>query len=404
MDERTTGEPAVLAPFPYPFNSNDGIDVSDTYDHVRDLPHLPKVQLLNGDPAWLVTRYEDARFVLGDPRFSRAAGAGRAMPSQADLAPNGASLIGLDPPEHTRLRGLVSKPFSVHEVERLRPGVRAMVDELLDRIERQGPPADLVEDFAVPIALGVIADMIGVPAEHRSLIREWSDARMSAAGRSEEEILAKAEQLRACVLTHIEARRAEPAGDLLTTLIEAWDSGELTEQELIDLCMAMMVAGYEGPVNQIGKFAYFLTRRPELWEQLRAEPGRLPTAVDEMLRYIPLFVGAGTMPRYPTTDVEISGTLVRAGEPILVAIGGSNRDERQFASAGEFRLDRDRASHLAWGHGVHNCIGRPIGTIELQEALAGLLARFPRLRLAGEVTWKKQVIRGAQHLPVTWRQ
>ncbi|HEV8556646.1 MAG TPA: cytochrome P450 [Actinophytocola sp.] len=402
MDERATGDPAVLAPFPYPFNGNEGIDVSETYDLVRDLARLPKVQLLNGEPAWLVTRYEDARFVLGDPRFSRAAGAGRAMPSQADLAPNGASLIGLDPPEHTRVRGLVAKPFSVHEVERLRPWVRAMVESLVDRMERLGPPADLVEDFAAPISLGVIAGMIGVPDGYRAQIREWSDARMSAAGRPAEEILAKSEQLRTSVLKLVEARRAEPAGDLLTTLVAARDSGELTEQELVDLCMALMVAGYEGPVNQIAKFAYFLVERPELWDELRAEPSRLPEAIDEMLRFIPLFRGAGTMPRYPTTDVEIGGTLVREGEPVLVAIGGSNRDERQFAAAGEFRLDRG-ASHLAWGHGVHNCIGRPIGTIELQEALAGLLARFPRLHLAGEVTWKKQVIRGAHHLPVTWQ-
>jgi cytochrome P450 len=403
VGERTDGDRVVLETFAYPFNGNDSIDVSDTYDHVRALPRLPKVQLLRGEPAWLVTRYEDARFVLSDPRFSRAAGAGRQMPGMADLAPDGAGLIGLDPPEHTRLRGLVSKPFSVREVERIRPRVRAKVEDLLDRMIRSGPPADLVEDFAVPIALGVIAELVGVPAEHHGLIRQWSDARMSSAGRPAEEIAAKAGQLRTYVLELIATRRVEPADDVISILLEARDQGDrLSEDELVDLCMALMVAGYEGPVNQIAKFAYFLMQQPELWSTLREEPHCLPDAVDEMLRFIPLFVGAGTMPRYPTTDVEIGDTLVRAGEPVLVAIGGSNRDASRFASAGEFQLGRDRTSHLAWGHGVHHCIGKPLALIELQEALAGLVARFAHLRLAGEVTWKDQVIRGASHMPVTW--
>ena len=258
-----------------------------------------------------------------------------------------------------------------------------------------------MEDFAAPISLGVIAELIGIPAEHRGQIREWSDARMSASGRTEEDIAAKAEQLRVTVVGLIEQRRAEPAYDLITTLIVAEEDGQLSEREVVDLCMAMLVAGYEGPVNQIVKFAYFLMERPELWTSLREDPGLMPDAVDEMLRYIPLFVGAGTMPRYSAEDVQIGGTTVKAGEPVLVAIGGSNRDERQFDSPGEFRPDR-KASHLAWGHGVHNCIGRPLATIELQEALAGLVSRFEHLRLAGDVTWKQQVIRGAHHMPVTW--
>jgi cytochrome P450 len=391
----------ALEMFPYPFNSSEGVDVSDTYEQVRNLPRLPKVKLTHGDPAWLVTRYEDARFVLGDPRFSRAAAVGQDMPGQADLAPNGAGLIGLDPPEHTRLRGLVAKPFSVHEVERLRPRIRAVVEVLLDRMELGGPPSDLMEDFAAPIALGAIADLVGVPAEYHWQVREWSDARMSASGRSEQDILAKAAQLEESVVKLLDARRSEPAEDLLSILVAARGEEALSEQELVDLCMAMLVAGYEGPVNQIVKFVYFLMDRPELWAFLRDEPQRLADAVDEMFRFIPLFRGAGTMPRYPVVDVEVGGTLVKAGEPVLVAIGGSNRDESQFSSAEKFQLDRD-TSHLAWGHGVHNCIGRPLATIELQEALAGLLARFARLRLAGDVTWKQQVIRGSHHMPVTW--
>lgn len=407
MDAVTDGGVVHEEPLPYPFNSNEGVSVSDRYDQVRALPRLAKVKLLNGEPAWLVTGYADARFVLSDPRFSRAAGAGKVMPSQADLAPSGAGLIGLDPPEHTRMRAIVAKSFSVHEVERSRPRVRAMVEDLLDRMEKNGSTADLIDDFSVPVSIGVIADMVGVPAEYRSQIREWSDARMSAAGWTQEEITAKAGRLRASVAELVAARGGrtsdgEVGDDLLGTLIAARANGDLTDDGLLDLAMAMLVAGYEGPVNQIGKFTFYLMDHPELWAALRAEPDRLPAAVDEMLRFIPLFRGAGTMPRYPLTDVEIRGTLVKAGEPILVAIGGSNRDADQFDTPGEFRTDRDRTSHLAWGHGVHNCIGKPLATIQLQEAIGGLVRRFEHLRLASEVDWKVQVIRGAHHMPVTW--
>ncbi|WP_030672859.1 cytochrome P450 [Streptomyces rimosus] len=393
---------ADTMPLAYPFNDADGLALSEIYEQVRDRPGLLRVQMAYGEPAWLATRYADARLVLGDRRFSRAEGLERDEPRQSE-GQRDSGILSMDPPDHTRLRTLVAKAFTVHQVEKLRPWVRELTHGLIDELEAAGPPVDLVDRYALPIPVAVICRMLGVPEEDRPKFRKWSDAALSTSSLTAEEFDANREELRAYMAKLIEDHRVTPRDDLMTRLIEARDVGDrLSELELIDLCVGILVAGHETTATQIPNFVLSLLDHPGELARLRAEPALVKSAVEELLRFVPLGSGAG-FPRYATEDIEVGGTLVRAGEPVLVAVGAANRDALRFDEPGTLDIARDGNQHLGFGHGVHHCLGAPLARLELQEALIALITRFPGLHVAGDVVWKDQMlVRGPRVMPVGW--
>ncbi|MFG2226692.1 cytochrome P450 [Streptomyces sp. NPDC048644] len=393
---------ADTAPLTYPFNTADTLTLSDAYEQARDTPGLVQVRMTYGDPAWLVTRYADARLVLGDLRFSRALAAEHDEPRQSEGQRN-SGILSMDPPEHTRLRSLVAKAFTVRNVEKLRPQVRELTKDLLDELEAAGPPADLVDRFALPIPVAVICRMLGVPVEDRPKFRAWSDAALSTSSLTAEEFDRNRDELRAYMAQLIDAHRRDPQDDLMTALIDARDADDrLSELELVDLCVGILVAGHETTATQIPNFVHTLLDHPGELARLRAEPELITTAVEELMRFVPLGSGAG-QPRYATEDIEVGGTLVRAGTPVLVAVGAANRDALRFSSPGTLDLSRAGNQHLGFGHGVHHCLGAQLARLELQEALGALISRFPGLHLAGDITWKTEMlVRGPRVMPVGW--
>ncbi|GAA1898294.1 cytochrome P450 [Streptantibioticus ferralitis] len=402
MTTADTERLAGVEPLTYPFNEAKGLGISEAYEQARTSTGLLRVRMAYGEPAWLVTRYVDARLVLGDRRFSRAESVHRDPPRQGE-ARSDSGILSMDPPDHTRLRTLVAKAFTVHQVEKLRPGVTELAEELLDGLEASGPPADLVEDYALPIPVAVICRLLGVPEQDRPRFRVWSDAELSTSSLTAEESEANREELRAYMAQLIEHHRRCPQDDLMTALIEARDVGDrLSELELIDLCVGLLVAGHETTATQIPNFVYSLLEHPDELARLRADTSLIPTAVEELMRFVPLGSGAG-FPRYAMEDVEVGGTLVRAGEPVLVAVGAANRDALRFTEPGRLDITRQGNQHLGFGHGVHHCLGAPLARLELQEALRALVVRFPRLRLTGDIEWKTQMlVRGPRSMPVGW--
>ncbi|MEU7134997.1 cytochrome P450 [Streptomyces sp. NPDC046261] len=389
-------------PAAYPFNEATGLDLSEQYEKARRGEGLRRVRLPYGEPAWLVTRYADARLVLGDRRFSRAACVEHDEPRQSPGRSTD-GILSMDPPDHTRLRTLVTKAFTVQRVERLRPDIRALAGSLLDDMVAAGPPADLVEDYALPIPVSVICRLLGVPEADRPLFRKWSDDALSTSSLTAEEADASREELRAYMAGLIAEHRARPADDLMTALIGARDKDDrLSELELIDLCVAILVAGHETTATQLPNFVWTLLGHPGELARLHEDPGLVPAAVEELLRFVPLGMAA-TMPRYATEDIEVGGTLVRSGEPVLVSVGSANRDALRFGAPDTLDLGREGNQHLGFGHGVHHCLGAPLARVELQEALRALVVRMPGLHLAGDVVWKTQMlVRGPRSMPVGW--
>ncbi len=386
----------------YPFNETGSLALHEAYREAQKTPGMLRVQLPYGEPAWLATRYTDARLVLGDKRFSRAMAADRDEPRMREGRTTG-GILSIDPPDHTRLRTLVAKAFTVRRVEQLRPRVRETALQLVTDMKAAGPPVDLVDAFALPLPVAVICELLGVPVADRPRFRVWSDNALSTSRLTAEQFVASREEMRDYMRGLIAGHRAEPADDLMTALIEARDQEDrLSELELVDLCVGILVAGHETTASQIPNFIVTLMDHPAALERLRSDASLIPGAVEELLRYVPLGAGSG-FPRYATEDVQVGDVLVRAGEPVVVAVGAANRDPLRFDDADELRVDRPTAAHLGFGHGVHHCLGAALARMELQEALRALLFEWPGLRLAGDIRWKTEMlVRGPVTMPVGW--
>ncbi len=260
-----------------------------------------------------------------------------------------------------------------------------------------------VEDYALPLPVSVICRLLGVPEADRPLFRRWSDDALSTSSLTAEEADASREELRAYMAGLIAERRARPADDLMTALIGARDRDDrLSEPELIDLCVAVLVAGHETTATQIPNFVATLLDHPDELARLHKDPELIPAAVEELMRFVPLGMAA-SMPRYATQDIEVGGTLVRKGEPVLVSVGSANRDGLRFPEPDTLDLGREGNQHMGFGHGVHHCLGAPLARVELQEALRALVLRMPGLHVAGDIVWKTQMlVRGPRSMPVGW--
>ncbi|MFI9256301.1 cytochrome P450 [Streptomyces sioyaensis] len=382
------------------------------YAALREAGPVHRITGADGSPAWLVTRYDDVRSALADPRLSldrRHAGPGGyrgfALPPALD-----ANLLNMDPPDHTRVRRLVVKAFTPGRVETLRAPVRRVADELLDAMAERGR-ADLIADYAGPLPITVICDLLGIPQRDRRDFLAWSDALITPDPSRPEGMKQAIGAMLEFYTGLIAAKRAEPGDDLLSDLIAVRDdapaadgSDRLTEDELTSLAFLILFAGYENTVHLIGNAVLALLDHPDLLRQLQQNPAELPTAVEEFLRYD----GPGPLAirRFPTQDVEIGGVRIPAGDSVLLAIASANRDPARFPAPDALDRGRDLSGHLAMGHGIHYCLGAPLARMEAVTALEALLGRFPELRMdvpRGELRHRRTLrSRGLISLPVAW--
>ncbi len=359
---------------------------------------------------WVLTRYDDVVAALRDARLEKEAIAGfvAARLGNTPTPVASMSMLDRDPPDHTRLRGLVSKAFTPRVVEGLRPRIQAIVDALLARAADAGR-IDLIEDFAYPIPVAVICEMLGVPLADQETFKGWGqdlarglDAILAPpdSGIMERSNAARrglAEYFRALIAE----RRKAPRSDLLSALIAAEEAGDmLTEDELLTTCILLLIAGHETTVNLIGNGTLTLLRHPGELRRLRENPGLIGTAVEELLRFDgPVQRTA----RVPSVDVTIGGHTIEAGEMVMPFIGAADRDPAQFPDPDRLDLGRTDNRHIAFGWGIHFCLGAPLARIEGQMAIASLVQRFPKLALATDRPDYRLslTLRGLATLPVT---
>ena len=372
-------------------------------DQLRETEPVSRVRPPFGDDAWLVTRYADVRTVLSDPRFSRAAAISETAARATPVVPPPNSIISMDPPDHTRLRRLVGKAFTAATVEQLRPSTEEIADGLLDKLSAGPEPADLVEHLCLPLPIAVMCELLGVRPEDQSRFREWSAAFLSTTSLGVEDMVAAQMKMYAYLVELVNERRANPVDDLLGALVTARDGdARLTEEELVMLGLTILLAGYETTASQLGNFLQLLLTRQDIRDRLAVEPELLPTAIEEMLRHVPVMSGFG-FARVATVDVEIGGVLIRAGESVVTSESAANRDPEVFGAIDELDIERHPNPHVSFGHGVHYCLGAQLARMELQVAIGKVLQRLPKLRPAGEPRWKENLMtHGVSALPVAW--
>ncbi|MFE2962947.1 cytochrome P450 [Streptomyces sp. NPDC059340] len=376
------------------------------YDRLRDTAPVHRVAGTDGNPAWLVTRYEDVREALANPLLSvdkrhalPGSYQGLSLPPALD-----ANLLNMEAPDHTRIRRLVVRAFTSRRVEQLRTPVRETADRLLDALGPHGS-ADLIAAYAAPLPITVICDLLGIPGEHRRDFRAWTDvlvapdpARPRAAKEAVVAMLGFLTQLLA-------DKRKKPADDLLCDLIAVRDEGDrLSEDELTSLAFLILFAGYENTVQLIGNAILGLLTHPDQLAALRANPERFPDAVEEFARHEGPALLA--IRRFPVEDVTIGEVTVPAGETVLLSLAAANRDPARFPDPERLDLDRDASGHLALGRGIHYCVGAPLARLETEIAVSALLERLPDLALdadPAELRWRPSLrARGLLALPVTY--
>jgi len=365
--------------------------------------------------AWVLTRYDDVVAVLTDSRFSadrrqaRNRFAEEIAKREEEFGPFGRTrtMLTSDPPEHTRLRRLVSKAFTPRMVEGLRPRIQAIVDELLDAVAGNGR-MDVIRDLAYPLPVIVIAEMLGVPPDHRDQFKHWSDEIVGVLGgplvpqETLERSRVAVHELAAYLHGVIAERRREPREDLVSGLIAAEEQGQiLSEDEMLATAMLLLVAGNETTTNLIGNGMLGLLRNPGQMERLRADPSRVPAAVEEMLRYDGPVQATG---RVAMEDVEVGGQKVTQGQAVIAVLGAANRDPAQFERPDELDLGRRPNEHVAFGDGIHFCLGAPLARAEGQIAFETLLRRFAGPRLETEdLQWGGSfILRGLKSLPIVF--
>ncbi|MEU8764558.1 cytochrome P450 [Streptomyces sp. NPDC048659] len=372
------------------------------YAKLRAQGPVHEVLTPDGMPAWLVVGYEEGRAALADQRLSKSFSAlGMPLPEEEIVGPN---LLIVDPPDHTRLRKLVTGEFTGRRVEALRPRVQRLTDELLDTMEPAGG-ADLVDSFAFPLPITVICELLGVPAADRDAFRAWSNALVTGDGSLSD--VEAVSGFGAYLDELIEDKRAAgPADDLLSALIatRAEDGDRLSLPELRALAYLLLIAGHETTVNLISNTVRALLTHPDQLAALRADFGLIDAAVEEGLRYDGPVENATL--RFAAEPVVIGGTEIPAGAIVLVALAAGDRDPGRFPDPDRFDIHRETRGHLAFGHGIHFCLGAPLARLEGKIAIRTLLERFPGLELdpgAEPLEWLPgMLIRGTRRLPVVW--
>jgi hypothetical protein len=354
---------------------------------------------------WFLTSYDDVNTLLRDDRFGHVS-EGFIFPERqrALFEMQSRWILTLNPPDHTRLRGLVHKAFTPRTVAQLRGTVQAMADELIDRATRGGD-LDLVRDFAYPLPVAVICTLLGVPAADHARFHIWSDAIAASLDLTEDEaVYNRASDATVDLLAYLDdllrQRRADPQADLLSALAAAEEAGDrLTREELLATCALLLIAGHETTVNLIGNGMLALLRNPDQWQRLKDEPGLGATAVEELLRYdSPVQLTS----RVAMTDVAYKDVVFRAGTAVSFLLGAANRDPAAYSEPDRLDIGRENNRHMAFGGGIHYCLGAPLARMEGEIAFTTLARRLPTLSLAtDEVTYRDNyTLRGLTSLPV----
>jgi cytochrome P450 len=407
MSETTTDTQAFPTTFPTARDAVCPFDPPAEYAELRAREGTTTLSCPVGIDAHVISRYDDVRAVLADPRLSSHAAPSTHVVAGAPLdrpvMPGG--LLHMDGPEHARLRRLLTPEFTVKRIQAMRPYIQGLVDEHIDAMLASTGPVDLVHDFALPIPSLVICELLGVAYADRDrfqqqtgvLLDSSSDA--AASERANVEITEFMTQL-------VIAKLAAPTDDMLGRLIaRAKEAGqELTVQELVTLGVTLLIAGHETTSNMIGLSTLALLRQPDQLAALRADPELAGTAVDEMLRYLTI-LQFGVL-RQVKEDLPVGDETIKAGEWLVAALSSGNRDESVFPDPDQIDLKREATAHLAFGYGIHQCLGQQLARVELQEVFARLHQRIPTLRLAvpfEDIEFKNDaLVYGVRALPVTW--
>ncbi|WP_326567634.1 cytochrome P450 [Amycolatopsis rhabdoformis] len=380
-------------------------DPPEELGRIREQHPLTRLTYPDGHEGWLATGYAQVRAVLADQRFSsRYELAHFPMPGFEGVTIGPATpgdLTGVDAPEHTRYRKLLTGRFTVRRMRQLAERVEQVTTEHLDAMERQGPGVDLVQAFAHPVPAVMICELLGVPYADRASFQGHAAA-VSDVDASAEERFAAYGQLQEYVAQLVPAKRAEPTDDILSDLT----TSDLTDEELAGLATFLLGAGLDTTANMLALGTFALLCHPSQLAALRADPALADPAVEELLRYLSI---THTGVRAALEDVELDGQLIKAGESVAVSVQAGNRDPRRFADPDRLDLSRGAPGHLTFGHGIHQCLGQQLARVELRVALPALVTRFPTLRLAvapEEVRLRPghQNIFGVRELPVTWDQ
>lgn len=384
-----------------PFEQTDPLHVAPQLRELQSQGVVHRISTAVGDEAWLVTGHAEVRRLMDDDRLGRAHPAPETAARTGESALFGGPLgnFATEQADHARMRSLLQPLFSPKHLRALRPRVEALTTRLLDELAEQGSPADLHAALAVPLPILVICELLGVPYEDRDQFRAWTAdaANIRDRARSEHGLA----ELFGYGQTLVARKRVDPGDDVISRLCA---TEGVSDVEAAGMSMALLFAGHETTVVQIGLGALLLLTNPEQWQALVADPGLASKAVEEILR-VP-GKGGGGIPRYARTDLEVDGVPIRAGELVLLDNGAANHDPAVFPDPDRADITRAAAAHLTFGHGARYCIGAPLARIELQAVFTQLATRFPSLRLAVEVdelTMRHDVLTGGlAELPVRW--
>jgi cytochrome P450 len=355
-------------------------------------------------PAWFVTGYPEVRAALADPRllkdWRKMAQPGRTPAETINFIST--NMLNMDPPDHTRLRRLVLKAFTPRRIAALRPRVEAITSSLLDAMADSGGTVDLMRAFAFPLPVTVICELLGVPAADQEQFSAWTHT-VVATDATDGELREAREAMHAYYTSLLAAKRRSPSDDLLSALITARDDDEsLSEPELIAMVYLLLIAGHETTVNLIANGTLALLTHPGELARLRADPSLLPSAVEELLRYTGALNHATE--RFTLEPVEIGGLTIPANKVVICAISAANHDPARFPDPGRLDLSRDATGHMAFGHGIHYCLGAHLARLEAEVAFSALLSRFPGLSLevpVAELRWRpSSFVHGLESLPV----
>jgi cytochrome P450 len=390
----------------------------DPFDHfaaARGRCPVQRVRLADGHPAWVVLGYDAARQALGDPRISKDMLA--ALAADGEVVAEGLPgpefsrhMLNVDPPDHTRLRRLVSRAFTPGRVAALEPAIRGIAGRLLDSLDAAGPGAvvDLVQGFAYPLPWAVIGELLGIPAADRPRVHAWFQVLLTGwAGDPPADAVQASDGIVAYLRELVEAKRRRPADDLVSVLVAATEGDALTTQEVLSSLFQLVVAGHDTTASLIGNGVVALLDHPGQLQALLADPGRLPGAIDELIRFTAPVPHATF--RVTAEPVTLAGVPVPAHEQVLVCLGAANRDPGRFPAPDVLDIGRGDGANLGFGHGPHYCLGAPLARLEARIAFEELLGRYPRLRLAAgrdALAWAHGdglVLRGLTSLPVVLR-
>jgi cytochrome P450 len=411
MSVADTGPSAARTADLNPFGPHMIADPYPTYERMLQVGPIPlKGDIAEGDNVWLFSRYADVQRILRDPRFGRES-FGNAVNQVFGPGPVTESfnrwILFMNPPDHTRIRSLVSKAFTPRATERLRESIQRVVNDLIDPMQAKGS-FDLIKELAYPLPVIVICELLGIPEEDRDRFHDWSSAlaeALDAFSVNRPDIVERANAGAAGLTAYfhelVAKRRQNPREDLLSAMIAAEEQGDrLTEQELLATSVLLFFAGHETTVNLIGSGMRQLLLHPDQLQKLRDDPGLIQSAVEELLRFDGPVQRTG---RTVSAEVELGGVTLRRGDRVVGFVAAANRDPAQFAEPGRLDVARADNQHLAFGAGIHYCVGAALARAESQIAITTLLRRFPTLTLQEQTpTWRETaIIRGLTALPLS---